>query len=227
VEKALNEIDNPAQNPEEPFDIVLADGTPTGRVKARAMVHRDGDWHRALHVWVAGQSELGEPFLTFQRRSQRKDTWPGHYDATVGGHFRQGETMNDTLREVEEEIGVATAGLSLRKLGVRVCANEAEPGIVDRELQDVFLLVDDRPLDAYRPDPTELADLTRFNLVDLLPLLAGEAPTATGISLAPGGDGLEPITATLDEFIPTVDRYFLRVAIAAGHVLRGDHYVAV
>jgi hypothetical protein len=35
------------------------------------------------------------------------------------------------------------------------------------------------------------------------------------------------ITARLDDFIPTVDRYFLRIAIAAQQVLRGERYVAV
>jgi isopentenyldiphosphate isomerase len=223
----LTGTNNAAQNPEEPFDIVLADGTPTGRVKTRAKVHQDGDWHRALHVWVAGMTSPATPFLTFQRRSQRKDTWPGRYDATVGGHYRHGETLTETLREVEEEIGIQAAGLTLRPLGVRVCANEAEPGIVDRELQDVYLLLDDRPLQAYRPDPIELASLARFNLDDLLPLLAGEAPTASGFSLAASDCTIEPVTVTLADFIPTIDRYFFRVAIAAGHVLRGEQFVAV
>src|SRR5688572_13467258 len=35
-----------AQDPNEPFDVIHADGTPTGRVKTRAEIHRDGDWHR-------------------------------------------------------------------------------------------------------------------------------------------------------------------------------------
>ncbi len=74
-----------AQDPSEPFDVITAAGTPTGRVKSRAEVHRDGDWHRAIHVWVAGVDEHGVPFLTVQRRSLHKDTWPGRFDATVGG----------------------------------------------------------------------------------------------------------------------------------------------
>ena len=37
---------------EEEFDVLDAEGRPTGRVKARSAVHRDGDWHAAVHVWV-------------------------------------------------------------------------------------------------------------------------------------------------------------------------------
>ena len=216
-----------AQDPDEPFDVVCADGTPTGRVKPRAQIHRDGDWHCALHVWVAGRDENDEPFLMAQRRSSRKDTWPGRYDATVGGHYRAGESLADTLREAEEEIGVVVSLDELRPLGIRLCSNEREPGIIDREIQDVFLLRDDRPLTGYRPNPAELAALVRFPLADLIPFLAGETPDLTGLAFAPGASAAEVEKANPDDLIPTVDRYFLRIAIAARNVLRGDRYVTV
>jgi isopentenyldiphosphate isomerase len=216
-----------AQDPDEPFDVLLAGGSPTGRVKPRAQIHRDGDWHRALHVWVAGLDERGIPFLMFQRRSPHKDTWPNRLDATVGGHFRAGETFAETLREIEEEIGIAPDGLALRPLGVRVCANEAEAGIIDRELQEIYLLRDDRPLTAFRPNPAELAALVRFPLDTLLPFLAGESSAVNGLSLASGATSPVPIVSRPDDFIPMVDRYNLRVAIAANNILRGDRYVAV
>jgi isopentenyldiphosphate isomerase len=216
-----------AQDPGEPFDVITADGKPTGRVKPRAEVHRDGDWHRAVHVWVSGVDDCGTPFLTFQRRSPHKDTWPARYDATVGGHYRAGETFAETLREIEEEIGIVPDPRDLRSLGVRVCANEAQPGIIDREIQDLFLLRDDRPLANFRPNPSELAALVRFSLETLVPFLAGEGSQIDGQSLAPAATRAEPITAGMDDFIPTVDRYFLRIAIAAELVLRGKRYVAV
>jgi isopentenyldiphosphate isomerase len=217
----------PAQDPDEPFDVITAEGKPTGRVKPRAAVHRDGDWHRAIHVWVAGLDDRGAPFLVFQRRSPNKDTWPNRFDATVGGHYRAGETLAETLREVEEEIGIIPDPKELRPLGVRVWANEAQPGIIDREIQDVFLLRDDRPLENFRPNPTELAALARFPLETLVPFLAGEGSQIDGESLALAATRAEPITARIDDFIPTVDRYFLRIAIAARHVLRGERYVTI
>ena len=217
----------PAQDPGEPFDVITADGKPTDRVKSRAEVHRDGDWHRAIHVWVAGVDDNGAPFLTLQRRSPHKDTWPARYDATVGGHYRAGETMAETLREVEEEIGIIPDPRDLRPLGIRVCASEAQPGIVDREIQDVFLLRDDRPLKDFRPNSAELAALVRFPLETLVPFLAGERSEIVGESLTPAATRTESITARIDDFIPTVDRYFLRISIAAQHVLRGERYVAV
>jgi isopentenyldiphosphate isomerase len=216
-----------AQDPGELFDVVTASGVPTGRVKRRAEIHRDGDWHRALHVWVAGRNEHGQPYLLFQRRSAGKDTWPNRFDATVGGHVRAGETLTETMREIEEEIGLAPEGLLLRPLGVRFGVNEATAGVIDREIQDVSLLLDDRPLTAYRPHPVELAALARFPLDTLVPFLAGESVSVEGEAIGSSATTPEPIVARREDFVPNVDRYFLRVAIAASNVLRGDRYVAI
>lgn len=215
-----------AQDPAERFDVVRADGRPTGRTKARSAVHRDGDWHRAIHVWVTGETPDG-PVLLFQQRSAAKDTWPGRLDATVGGHLRAGERIADALREVEEEIGVAVQPDALRRLGVRISVNEQEAGVVDRELQDVFLLRDDRPLTAYRLHPAELAALVSFPLPALLTFLAGGAHTIAGVAIAPGAAATERRLFRRDDFIPTVDQYFYRVAIAADAALRGAQHVAV
>lgn len=215
-----------AQDPDEPFDVLYADGSPTGVVKTRAAVHRDGDWHRALHVWVAGRDETGEPFLMFQRRSAAKDSWPDHFDTTVGGHFRAGETLQECLREIEEEIGLPATDLALRPLGTRIAIAES-PYMCDHELQDVFLLLDDRPLSAYRPHPIELSALVRFPLRVLPAFFSGEIARIAGEAVVPGNAVPFAITATEDDFIPRVDRYGLRIAIAAQNVLRGDQYVAL
>lgn len=223
----MERVEAIAQDPEEPFEIVTASGRATGRIKARADVHREGDWHRAIHVWIAGRDGDGEPYLVFQRRGSEKDTWPDHFDATVGGHVRAGESLAESLREVDEEIGISLQGLTLLPLGRRLCANEAEDGIIDREVQDVFLLVDDRQLTAYRPNPAELSALVRFPLAALIAFLAGDDVNLQGESLAAGKETTELVLVGLDDFIPTVDNYSLRIAIAAANVLRGDRYVMI
>lgn len=230
-----------AQDPDERFDVVRADGTPTGRTKARAAVHRDGDWHRSVHVWIAGVAadgggggfggtEKAAPwgaFLLFQRRGQGKDTWPGRLDATVGGHLRAGEGVAEALREVEEEVGVTVAAGGLRRWGTRVSVNEAEAGVRDRELQEVLLLRDDRPLVGYRPHPAELAGLVRLPLAPLLAFFSGEGETVAGEAIGPGEATARPVLVRREDFIPSVDRYFYRVAIAAAASLRGARHAAV
>ena len=53
-------------------------------------------------------------------------------------------------------------------------------GTRDRELQDVFLWRSALPLDAFRPQPVEVAALAAVAVPDLLRLFAGEAPVAGG-----------------------------------------------
>jgi isopentenyldiphosphate isomerase len=217
----------PAQDPAELFDIVTAEGVPTGRTKTRAEVHRDGDWHQSIHVWIAGENDARIPSLLFQRRSTEKDTWGGYLDATVGGHFRAGESLAETLRETEEEIGIEVNPDRLKPLGVRICANEAEGGILDREVQQLFLYESNEPLTSYRPHPAELAGLIRAEIDDLLRLFAEEIDSITVEWLATGSDAVEHIGITRADFIPNIDRYFYRVALAAAAVLRGERYYAV
>ena len=214
-----------AQDPNEGFDVVTAEGQPIGVVKPRAAVHRDGDWHRAVHVWMAGVDEQ-DAFLTFQRRSPAKDTWGGKLDATVGGHFRAGETLDETLREVEEEIGVRVEQAALQPLGVRVCVTESET-TRDRELQFVFLWLNDRPLLDFAPNRDELASLIRIRITDLFDLYEGRAEIIEGVVRRPDAVALNVEKVGLADFIPNIDRYFYRMAIAAERALRGERRIAI
>ena len=216
-----------AQDPGELFDIVLADGTPTGQTKPRAAVHRDGDWHRAIHVWVTGVDDDGTPFLIVQRRNEHKDTWPGRLDATVGGHYRAGESLTETLRETEEEIGISVTLDELLPVGVRIAVNARDEQTRDHELQDVFLLRRDRPLTDYRSNPAELSALIQLPIGDLLDMYVGNRATIEGTNLDASTGEIRTVSLTLDDFIPTVDRYFYRVAIAAQALLRGDRHIAI
>lgn len=223
VDDTVDRLTMIAQDPNELFDVYRADGQPAGFTKSRVAVHRDGDWHRAIHVWIAGRGKDDEPFVLMQRRGLGKDTWPGVLDVAVGGHYRAGESLTETLRETEEEIGVRVDLGDLVPLGVRVCANESpEETIYDRELQDVFLLLDDRPLDAYRPHPAELAELIQVPLRTLMELQRGQPGAIAVRSLAPNAAAAVEKTVDSDDFVSTVDNYVLRACLAIRRVLAGD-----
>ena len=215
-----------AQDPDELFDIVNLYGTPTGITKRRADVHRDGDWHRAIHVWIYGADSNGT-FLLLQRRGLEKDSWPGALDATAAGHLAAGETPEDAFREIEEELGIQPDLGALQHVGTRIIAGEDPPHRLDREVEEIYLLRDERPLTAYRPEPAEVDALVRFELEEWLQLLFGDLPTATGTMLRAKGQNLEPLVVSRDQLIPVADRYFERVAIACHRALRGERFLVV
>lgn len=136
---------------EERFDVLDGGGVPTGETKARTAVHRDGDWHRAVHVWIVD----GEDRVLLQRRSPLKDLAAGRIDVTVGGHVRAGEAWPQALREVEEELGLPVAVHEVRHLGT-LASERTYPHAVDREVQEVLALRNEQPLDRYLLDPDEV-----------------------------------------------------------------------
>ncbi len=214
------------QNPDELFDVVDADGNSTGRTKRRADIHRDGDWHRALHVWIFGLRD-GEPFVLFQRRGRFKDTAAGRLDPTVGGHYGAGETIDDVWREVEEEIGVPAIAAEMRFAGVRIRSSEREAGIIDREIQDVFLWRRDDPLDEYRPNVAELDGLVEIAVADVIAVYRGQRDRFAVTTLDAHSLRVARSELSADEICPSVDRYPYRVAVAAIAALRGEECIAV
>ncbi len=148
------ELQDRSDESEERFDVLDEAGRPTGETKPRSAVHRDGDWHRAVHVWIVD----AEDRVLLQRRSRAKDLAGGKIDVTVGGHLRAGETWPNALREVEEEIGVPVDVMDVHRLGT-VVSERVYAHAVDRELQEVFAMRRDAPLDSYQLDSSEVDTL--------------------------------------------------------------------
>lgn len=196
----------------EHLDIYDAAGLWRGR-KDRELVHRDGDWHRTINVWIVRATGM----LVFQRRSFDKHTWPGRLSATVGGHFQAGERLHDALRETSEEVGCAADPSELIALGTlpsEDLSRTGEPtGGRDRELRDVLLWPGAPPLAALRFDSAEITALVEVAAPDVLALLRGVRDTVP--ARVAGVDGLvRPQQLQREDFVPTY-AYFDFVARAA------------
>ncbi len=86
---------------EERFDVVDERNEVIGQLP-RSEIHRLGLRHRAIHLLVF--NDAGEVLL--QKRSTKKDTFPGCWDSSVSGHVDAGEAWETCVRrESEEEIG--------------------------------------------------------------------------------------------------------------------------
>lgn len=111
LEKALLE-DRPA----ELFDLLDERGRKTGKFKERSLVHRDGDRHGTVHIWIYRRNR-GKIQVLLQKRAQNKDSFPGCYDISSAGHLERGEDFEHAaLREPLEELGLHLKKENLRFL---------------------------------------------------------------------------------------------------------------
>jgi isopentenyldiphosphate isomerase len=203
-----------------------------GLRKRRADVHRDGDWHRSLHCWVVGQNADGEPYVIFQRRSESKDTSPGKLDATVGGHLAAGESVEDALRESEEEIGLALSMSELLPLGVRQAAVDVEPGVKDYEIQFVFLHKSDMSLTDFAPNPAEVTALVAIPVADALELFTGKRTNISAKALCnqrchPNEAWVAEQRVRADDFVMQTDRYFYRMCVQTDLLYKDFPHISI
>ena len=196
---------------DERFDVCDDAGRPTGEQKLRALVHRDGDWHRSLHLWVllakGPNGRSPDPWLLFQRRSTTKDTWPGFIDVAVTGHFRAGEELEHALRECEEEIGWPVQLGEVTPMGVRFRVDAGRPGVLDREVQHILGTITDRAITSFRADPEEVSALIAVPLSEAVRAWVDRACTSvTAVTFERGA-----LTTTLvctDAFVAASDGYY-------------------
>lgn len=93
--------------PMELFDILNPDGTKTGVVQERGVVHREGSLHGTAHIWIVRENDKSGYDVLLQKRSEKKDSHPGCYDISSAGHVDAGETyLEAAKRELYEELGI-------------------------------------------------------------------------------------------------------------------------
>ena len=75
---------------EEIFDVVNERDEVVGQLSRRE-VHRQGLMHRAVHILMFNSA--GKVFL--QKRSMKKDNFPGTWDSSAAGHVDTGEDYDE------------------------------------------------------------------------------------------------------------------------------------
>lgn len=134
----------------ELFEVLNEDGTSSGHIKERSLVHRDGDWHGTVHTWIARRRPDGGWQILFQKRSSEKESFPGKLDISSAGHRQAGEEALPTaVRELKEELGLCVSEEELEFLQMRkgiVRENFGGEPYYDREIASLYLY--EKPVDA-------------------------------------------------------------------------------
>ena len=150
------------------LDAVTAE--PLGVQKPKADVHRDGDWHRSVHVWIVAPDGR----ILLQRRSLKKENHPGMWDVSSAGHLSAGENAIDAaIRETAEEIGMQLREEELEPIGITRETHVLHGGAyLDNEVHEIFLVRRDVELAALTLQSAEVDDVRLVTQQELRDLIA-------------------------------------------------------
>ncbi len=206
-------------SPGEQLDIYDDTGRHVG-TKERGAVHRDGDWHQVFHVLIVRPDGDPGPTVVLQRRAETKAAFPGLIDLSATGHLEAGERPRDGVREITEELGITVESADLVPLGVRRIIEASGEGKLNREMANLFLLADQRPLEDYRPDRREVSVVVESTIDGLLDLFADRTEAVPARCAAGPADS--PSTGTLGraDFVPG-DQYWITALVMAQRFAAG------
>jgi len=143
----------------ERFQLVDRRGQPAGSASREECHGNPRLIHLVVHLHVFDRGGR----LLLQRRSMAKDTNPGRWDTSVGGHVMAGEPVRDALlREAREELGIDASA-------ARPLYAYLREGSFESEYAECFWLETSQPP---RPDPAEI-DEVRFHSLEEIRALIG------------------------------------------------------
>ncbi|XP_030551247.1 nudix hydrolase 3 isoform X1 [Rhodamnia argentea] len=161
----------------EYLDVLTRTGEKTGICKPRGDVHRDGDYHRAVHVWIFSESTQE---LLLQKRADCKDSWPGQWDVSSAGHISAGDSsLVSAQRELEEELGIVLPKDTFELLFIFLQECVINDGnFINNEFNDVYLVttLDPIPLEAFTLQESEVSAVKYLSYDEYRSFLAKEDP---------------------------------------------------
>lgn len=155
---------------EEYYDILDENGNKIGLTKARSLIHKDGDWHRASHVWIINSDNE----LLISLRSLTKDTCPGYWTMSAGGHVNAGEEPLDAaVRELEEEIGVQLTKDRFKEIFItKQVDSKSSKGKIISQFHNVYLVEEDINIEKLEYNKEEVSKIKFIHYKELEKLIA-------------------------------------------------------
>ena len=157
----------------EYFDILNEDGTRTGKIKERSLVHRDGDLHGSVRIYIFRKRYNSKKIeILLQKRSDNKDSFPGCFDVSSAGHVDVGEEFIDAaVRELKEELGIEAQKEDFIFLFTqKLMAKDVFHGsiFVSNEINNVYVLKDNVDVSYIHYEEDEIQDILWMDTKELL-----------------------------------------------------------
>jgi hypothetical protein len=197
----------------------------TGVVKTVYQAWQAGDWIGSFNLWII-QNNGGTGSILYQQRCFTAQWAPGLLDVTAGGHYDAGERIEQGLREVREELGKDYDFNDLHYLGKKLYLRDQQ----ERKLRyavDVFIVLDNSPLDTFRLQRDELEGLYSCPIEDLIKVHTESEYSFIAEGVKFESDRLIPgsILVSRDMFPFNWDNYHLKMALIAKRFINNEPFL--
>ena len=140
----------------EYFDLLDENGNKTGKIKVRNEVPRDGDWHKAVHIWII--NENGDVLL--QRRCATKDSNPNMLDISSAGHLSAGDnSLSGAIRELKEELNIDVKPDELQFIKTLKRNSKYTSTFINNEFDDLYILRTTKGIDEMKYQEEEISEI--------------------------------------------------------------------
>lgn len=140
----------------EYFDLLDEVGNFTGITKERSKVHRDGDWHKAVHIWIINENSE----ILLQRRCETKDSDPNMLDISCAGHLSAGDSsLEGALRELKEELNLEVKPNELMFIKTLQRSWKNNQGFIDNEYDDLYILKTNKKIEEMVYQKEEISEI--------------------------------------------------------------------
>lgn len=140
----------------ELFDILDENGNKTGKTKLRSKVHRDGDWHKTIHIWIINDN--GDILL--QRRCATKDSNPNMLDISSAGHLSAGDdSLEGALRELKEELNLDIKPEELHFIKTLKESTKYTETFINNEFNDLYVLRTNKRIEDMKFQEEEISEI--------------------------------------------------------------------
>ena len=140
----------------EYFDLLDENGNKTGKIKLRTEVHRDGDWHKAVHIWIINNK--GDVLL--QRRCATKDSNPNMLDISSAGHLSAGDdSLSGAIRELKEELNLDVNKEELQFIKTLKRSSKYTSTFINNEFDDLYILRTDKTINDMKFQEDEISEI--------------------------------------------------------------------
>jgi 8-oxo-dGTP pyrophosphatase MutT (NUDIX family) len=185
-------------------------------------VHARGLWHQVFSCLFMN-SKKNTVYLQYKNNGHNDLSSFNKLDISVGGHLSAGETIEDGIREIEEESSLKVKYQDLIPVGMRLIDKYINENYIIREFSYLHIYDSEFDLNALHSQADEVLYFIEFDIDELIAYLSFETDKVDGLT----PEGYKEFKK--DDFIQAYvgdDRLYLRYLLLAKQVINKEQDIS-